>query len=374
MARADSCPIDYRYRPRDFSGPASLSADVVYAVGGLYGNPESLRTVLAMKRDEERRSGVRVQLVFNGDFHWLDCDDESFSQIDDAVAGHFALRGNVETELARASDGAGCGCGYPDYVDDEVVRLSDEVMQRLAATAQRHPQRRRRLAGLPTHCVAEIGGRRVAIVHGDAESLAGWRFAVEAMPRSGSARASAPCGASPEAAETRIASYFDDAQVIAFACTHTGLPFMQDFRFGDRRRLIANNGAAGLPNFAGEPYGLLTRIAAAGLPRVAGVYGTEIEGLRFDALAIRYDAAAWWARFSRNWPPGSAGRRAYGRRIESGPDFDRERARRFDDRCEEGTRELKNRSPGVFSNAAARLQTCSPQTANHRRNRTCPRP
>ncbi len=335
MAREDSCPLDYRYRPRDLSVAASLAAEVVYVVGGVYGNPESLRTVLAMKRDEERRSGVRVQLVFNGDFHWLDCDDESFVQIDDAVCEHFALRGNVETELARASDDAGCGCGYPDYVDDEIVRLSDEVMQRLATTAQRYTQRRRRLAGLPMHCVAEIGGRRVAIVHGDAESLAGWRFALEAMPRPGCAGRSVSSDAPTDEARVRIASYFDDAQVIAFACTHTGLPFMQNFRFGDRRRLIANNGAAGLPNFAGEPYGLLTRIAAGGLPRVDGIYGTEIEGLRFDALPIRYDAAAWWARFSRNWPPGSAGRRAYGRRIESGPDFGLERAQRFDDRCEE---------------------------------------
>lgn len=329
MSRVDSCPLDYRYSARDLSGAASFEADVVYVVGGVYGNIDSLHAVRAMKRDDERRSGARVRLVFNGDFHWLDCDDASFQAVDDEVLAHDALRGNVETELARASDIAGCGCGYPDYVDDETVRLSDEVMKRLGATAKRHPERRRRLGELPMHRVVEVGGRRVAIVHGDAESLSGWRFAVEAMPEPRAAGASSSTGASLDETAARIASYFEDAQVIAFACTHTGLPFMQEFQVGGRRRLVANNGAAGLPNFAGQSYGLLTRIGVGGAVPHDSVYGIDVEGVRFDALPVRYDAVAWWKRFTSNWPPGSAGDRAYRRRIESGPDFDPERARRF---------------------------------------------
>jgi ketosteroid isomerase-like protein len=37
------------------------------------------------------------------------------------------------------------------------------------------------LAGLPRHLTVEVGGARVGIVHGDPESLAGWRLALEAM-------------------------------------------------------------------------------------------------------------------------------------------------------------------------------------------------
>lgn len=324
---AESCPLDYRYRAADLSGPPSMEAEVLYVVGGVYGNIDSVRAVLAMKHDEELRSGTRVRLVFNGDFHWLDCDDASFEAIDDEVFRHDALRGNVETELARAHDDGGCGCGYPDYIDEEVVRLSDEVMKRLSATAKRHPKRRQRLGELPMYCVVQVGGHRVAIVHGDAESLSGWRFAIESMPLPGKADAAE----SSLDAAARIASYFDDAQVIAFACTHTGVPFMQDFLVRGRRRLVANNGAAGLPNFAGRPFGLLTRVAVGGdVPRES-LYGVEIDGLRFDALPIRYDAAAWRSRFSRIWPSGSAGHRAYALRIEAGPDFHPEQALRLAD-------------------------------------------
>ena len=38
-----------------------------------------------------------------------------------------------------------------------------------------------RLGELPRHLTAGVGGQRVGIVHGDPESLAGWRLALEAM-------------------------------------------------------------------------------------------------------------------------------------------------------------------------------------------------
>jgi hypothetical protein len=37
------------------------------------------------------------------------------------------------------------------------------------------------LAELPRHLTAAVGGHRVAIVHGDPESLAGWKLALEAV-------------------------------------------------------------------------------------------------------------------------------------------------------------------------------------------------
>jgi len=60
------------------------------------------------------------------------------------------------------------------------------------------------------HRVAEIRGVRVAVVHGDAGSLAGWGFSQEAL--------STPDG---RAAAERG---FSEANVAIFASSHTCLP------------------------------------------------------------------------------------------------------------------------------------------------------
>ena len=66
--------------------------------------------------------------------------------------------------------GAGCGCGYPDWVDDTAVRFSNAIMARLGETGRSFPEQCAELAALPMWLVAEVGGVRVGIVHGDAES------------------------------------------------------------------------------------------------------------------------------------------------------------------------------------------------------------
>ena len=47
----------------------------------------------------------------------------------------------------------------------------------------------------------------------------------------------------------------------------------------------------------------------------------SLNGLRFDALPIRYDQAAWVVRFLSNWPAGSPAHTAYLNRITEGPEF-----------------------------------------------------
>ncbi len=317
-----SCPLHYRYPPDALAGAAPLRAHTVYVVGGLYGNVESLRQVLAMQRAEEERSGERVELLFNGDFNWLDVDAESFSEINQTVLEHSALLGNVEAELGSADADNGCGCNYPDSVDAQTVEHSNAIMDSLRETARGFPELGRRIAALPMFRRVEVGGQAVAVVHGDAESLAGWGFGFEAMPPTrGELKVQAlatPAHVTPAA---RIADYFRAAQVCAFACSHTGLPVMQDFDVDGQRRLIANNGAAGLPNFLGKTYGLLTRISASAAVPAGSLYGTTLEGIRFDALPIRYAHAEWLAHFQRNWPAGSPGHAGYFKRISQGPEF-----------------------------------------------------
>ena len=82
-----------------------------------------------------------------------------------------------------------------------------------------------------------------------------------------------------------------------------------------------NNGAAGLPNFAGTAFGLVTRICADPAVPAESLYGIRIDGVRYDALPVRFDQQAWVRRFLANWEPGSPAHQAYFNRIIHGPGF-----------------------------------------------------
>lgn len=316
-----SCPVRYRYPPRALRVEPAFTAETLYVVGGLYGNLEALHEILSMKRAEERE-GRAVRLLFNGDFNWFNVDQASFCEINETVLAHDAIQGNVEAELDGAGD-VGCGCAYPPYVDQATVDCSNAIIERLRERSARHPQLVRRLQRLPMHLTVRVGEERIGVIHGDPESLAGWAFAVENMaPLDEALRQRFGCGPEdPVTGEARVASYFRDAQVRAFACTHTCLPYLQDFFIDGRRRVVINNGSAGMPNFGGVLAGLITRVAADPRVPAASLYGTELGSIRIDALAVAYDQKAWLRRFLASWPEGSAAHRSYFRRIAEGPRF-----------------------------------------------------
>jgi hypothetical protein len=305
--RGRSCPLAYRYQPEALAGPAQLEANTLYVVGGLYGNLTALRAVVERA---DREPGGPATIVCNGDFHWLDVDSEDFEAISETVLAHHATKGNVESELASDEDaGCGCGCGYSDYIGDQVVDRSNQIMNRLRATASRFPSLARRLGELPRHLTVSVGGHCVGILHGDPESLAGWRPALEAMePGDPLVRRQVGWrGQSTTAAD--LLDWFGRADV--FASTHTGLPYAQVIPDGRHGRLVINNGAAGLPSFAGTSYGVMTRLSDDPRPPADSLYGVSIGGLRGDALPVRFDPAWWKERFLAQWPPGSPGYRSY---------------------------------------------------------------
>ena len=302
MRPGRSCPRHYRYSPAVFSRAADLKAQSLYIVGGLYGNPFALEAVLDLARREN------ATLVFNGDFNWFDVDPAEFARVNETVLDHVALRGNVETEIAGEDSGARCGCAYPEWVGDAEVERSNEILRRLRGTASAYPELRERLAVLPMHLVAEVGGLRIGIVHGDAESLAGWQFSQETLRER------------PERAGVLLAG----SGVDVFACTHTCLPVMQDFATPRGTALIVNNGAAGMPNFRDTHFGLATRIAST--PSAQALYGVRLGAAVVEAVPVRYDYEAWMARFDRVWPAGSAAALSYRKRIASGPGYAVEQA------------------------------------------------
>jgi hypothetical protein len=298
-----TCPLEYRYSPRVFDREPEIVAETLYVVGGLYGNLEALDALEALAARE--RGPVRI--VFNGDFHWFDVDAADFAALTQRALAHAALRGNVETEISQEDSGAGCGCAYPADVSDAEVSRSNEILARLRETARGHPALRERLRVLPMHLTARVGEARVGIVHGDAASLAGWGFAHDRLVDPGHAR--------------WIESMFRDAQVDVFASSHTCLPALRAFELGAVSGVVANNGAAGMPNFAGTRHGLLTRIATRPHEGSERLFGVQARGASVEMLRIDYDQERWVRRFLASWPQGSPAHASYFRRISEGPRF-----------------------------------------------------
>ena len=302
------CPFDYRYNPSVFNRPPDFAAGTLYVAGGLYGNPDALDAIERLIAAE----GQPATLVFNGDFHWFDAEAGWFSEIDRRVGQYPALRGNVETEIARAGDiGAGCGCAYPESVDDAVVRRSNEILLKLRGVAAQS-EIRGRLQSLPMHLVALVGEARIGIVHGDAWSLAGWRFAQDMLDDPGQLR--------------DLRALRARADIDVFACTHTCAAALREIETPAASLIVVNNGAAGMPNFHRTRFGIVTRIATTPSPHPV-LHGTARNGLHVGAIAVHYDHDAFLDRFLHVWPNGSPAHASYVRRITSGPDYSPQTAR-----------------------------------------------
>ena len=303
MTPGRSCPLHYRYRPSVFARDVDLLAETVYVIGGLYGNLPALTAIIALAAKEV----VPPTLVFNGDFHWFDTDPHTFAEINAAVLKHTALRGNVETELRADADDAGCGCAYPDYVNDADVARSNDIMRALRRTAAQFPHEIARLTALPMHIVVQVGEQRVGIVHGDAESLAGWRFAHDSLHEA-----------------DNVAWLMDvctSAHLAGFASSHTCLPTFRQFGDDKTGAFVINNGAAGMPNFGGTHYGLISRLSNRPTPDGWSQYGRQLGPTFVDAIPVHYDQAAFTARFLADWPTGSPAHISYFSRIINGPAY-----------------------------------------------------
>jgi hypothetical protein len=191
-------------------------------------------------------------------------------------------------------------------VNDVDVARSNQIMERLRQTSLANPATRRMLGHLPMFRTSVVGAGRIAIVHGDCESLAGWGLSQEALAAFDQ--------------QIRVENWFNAARVTVIASSHSCLPVMMNFpaRHGDG--IVVNNGAAGLPNFAGAQHGVITRIGIAP-SRHQSLYGTRTGGVHVDALAVHYDTQKWQSDFDRNWAAGSPAYMSYARRIAQGPQY-----------------------------------------------------
>jgi hypothetical protein len=308
MTEGRSCPLAYRYRPEDLCArPEAVDADVLYVIGGLYGNTCALDEIERMAREEERQ-GRSVALVFNGDFNWFNVSDALFRDVNERVLQHTVSLGNVDYELANPNDGAGCGCAYPEFVDQAVVARSNAIMERLQGVAARHPDIQARLADLPRYRCLLFGGLKVLVLHGDPESLAGWGLAYEAFA---------------EGNESVVKEWFRRSGADIIACTHTCLPVLWSGQVEGRTRLVANNGSAGMGNLRSDSRGLITRIVpgpdrGTSLPGLRSLAGLQSGGVNVSLVPVAFDTGDWLAEFDRLWPDGSPASQSYRQRLLTG--------------------------------------------------------
>jgi predicted phosphodiesterase len=301
MTPGRSCPLSYRYGPHALATAPVRQAQTLYVVGGLYGNVPALDALDALLAQE---TGP-VTVCFNGDFNWFNVDANMLREVNTRVLQHDAIAGNVEAELCTALDDAGCGCAYPESVDAQVVERSNRIHARLKAALHQHPDLRARLSSLPMFARYDVAGLRVAVVHGDAESLAGWGFDHAAL--------------TDDTNDAWLSRMFAQAQVDVFASSHTCVPVLKDLG-----GVVINNGAAGMPNFSGRQQGLITRIGAQPLPHA--LYGVHKKGLHIQAVPLAYDALRWEQDFLKQWPPGSDAHTSYFARIQGRLSFHPEQA------------------------------------------------
>ena len=297
-----TCPIRYRYGAQALASAPTREAQTLYVVGGLYGNLQALDAIEALAALE---TGP-VTVCFNGDFNWFNVDDAGFEAVNHRVLTHHAIAGNVEAELLADSDESGCGCAYPDHVEMSVVERSNRIHARLKATAAYHPAIQAQLAALPLFARYQVGDCRVAVVHGDADSLAGWRFDLEVL--------------GDPAQETGLLAAFEQAQVDVFASTHTCQPVLRQLVKQSQAPVVINNGAAGMPNLHGSLAGIITRIGVEASPHTP-LYGARTADVHVDALAVDYDHTLFEHAFLANWPPHSDAHTSYFKRIQGALDL-----------------------------------------------------
>jgi predicted phosphodiesterase len=319
------CPADYRIDQKLFAkSQATMEFDLVYVVGGLYGNTEALRVICdAFEADPVSNKCM----IFNGDFHWFDVSAAEFLEIEFQTSKYMRLRGNVETELARdvkvGDEDVGCGCAYPDEVSSKEVDYSNAIIQQLRATYRQLCESGNlttNLNELPMATRFQIGGVGVAVTHGDTDSLAGWNLAHHRIEST---------------LADELAHKLDVLEVDVVASSHTCLPALHK----SKGKLVANNGAAGLANFQGDTTGLITRIVRKSTDNAMNLklpiaYQTDLVSncgaVNVKALKVPFNNPAWQHKFIAQWPRESAAYESYWKRIQLGTSYTEKQAMQYE--------------------------------------------
>lgn len=217
----------------------------ILVFGGPYSNLEATRALL---EEAARRGFTPENIICTGDVVAYCADAEAtldlVMQSDVRV-----IMGNCEERIAAGADD--CGCGFASGT------ACDVLSAQWYAHAARHVREDQRawMGALPRRLDVEIGGRRLAVIHGGVERIADYVFA-----------------STPHGEKARQLSVAGADGVIG---GHCGLPFTQIVD----GRLWHNSGALGMP-------------ANDGTARVwFSILTPEECGLRVSHHALEYDQA-----------------------------------------------------------------------------------
>jgi predicted phosphodiesterase len=226
--------------------PLMRFSEPIAIFGGCYSN---LEATVALCQYIDRLGIPASHRICTGDIVAYGADAEACVKLVRGAADHVVM-GNCEESLAAAK--ADCGCGFPEGSDCQ--RLSAAWFAH--ADRQISPESRNWMATLPQRIDLQIGGARLAVVHGGAEQVNQFIFA----STSGKIKA----------------GQLAHAEVDGVIGGHCGVPFSQSVA----GRLWHNSGAVGMP-------------ANDGTARIWFSIITPIEqGLEIQHHAIGYDHAA----------------------------------------------------------------------------------
>ncbi len=214
--------------------------------GGPYSNLEATQALLA---EAARRGFAPENIICTGDVVAYCADAQATLDLV-MRSGVHVLMGNCEEQLAANADD--CGCGF------ESGTACDLLSATWYAHAARHVRNDQRawMSALPRRVDIEIGGRRLAVIHGGVERIADYVFA-----------------STPDVEKARQIAITGVDGVIG---GHCGLPFTQIID----GRLWHNAGSIGMP-------------ANEGLPRVwFSVLSPQRGGLRISHHSLEYDYAS----------------------------------------------------------------------------------
>ena len=111
-----------------------------------------------------------------------------------------------------------------------------------------------------------------------------------------------------------LEEFFAEHAIDVLSTTHTCAAAARAFQHG----VVINNGSAGLPEFKGELYGLVTRVAAT--PHPKALYRAWIKGACVEAVPVPYEQQEFIEWFDSIWEEGSPAAMNYRPRAISGPD------------------------------------------------------
>ena len=291
MEKGRNCSLEYILQKDWTKKIKEIEEEVIYIVGGLYGNSYALEIINKMAQNENEK------VIFNGDMHWFDVDKEDFLKVEKLSKGSIKLLGNVEFELLNNTSFLGCGCNYPEDVSDGVVERSN-IIHNMMKENIKGDQILNDIKKRSKILVLDFFGKKIAITHGDEKSMSGWECSIDNLKL--------------ESRKKELDNWFKENDIDILATTHTCLPVVYE----NGRNIVINNGAAGMANIQTETFGLFTRIAKS--KHEKAIISREIGELFVELVKVDFDIEKFKLWFERIWSEGSPASISYKNRIING--------------------------------------------------------